>query len=87
MSDIVERLCNSCSCNFPDTPCGAEEECRAAFDAADEIARLRADNERLRAALLVITECQPHTYLDYLKSIARAALDGQPATGGRRKYE
>ena len=63
MTDIVERLRNSCSCNFPDTPCGAEDECRAAFDAADEIERLRewnaeialnarefaAENERLRA--------------------------------------
>ena len=48
MTDIVERLRHGCSCNFTDTPCGAEEECRAAFDAADEITRLRAEVERLR---------------------------------------
>jgi len=39
--DIVERLRNGCTCNFESTPCGAEEECRNAFDGADEIERLR----------------------------------------------
>ena len=39
--DIVERLRNGCTCNFESTPCGAEEECQAAFDGADEIVRLR----------------------------------------------
>jgi len=39
--DIVERLRNGCTCNFESTPCGAEEECQAAFDGADEIERLR----------------------------------------------
>ena len=39
--DIVERLRKNCTCNFESTPCGAEEECQAAFDGADEIVRLR----------------------------------------------
>ena len=39
--DIVERLRNGCTCNFESTPCGAEEECQAAFDGADKIVRLR----------------------------------------------
>ena len=39
--DIVERLRNGCTCNFESTPCGAEEECQAAFDGADQIVRLR----------------------------------------------
>lgn len=82
MTDIVERLRHGCSCNFPDTPCGAEEECRAAFDAADEITTLRAENERLRAAL---QEVKPlvlganHSETRYPK--ACAALDAQPAPG------
>ena len=42
MTDLVKRLRNNCSCNFPDTPCGAEEECRNAFDAADRIEKLEA---------------------------------------------
>ena len=39
--DIVERLRKNCTCNFESTPCGAEEECRNALEAADEIERLR----------------------------------------------
>jgi hypothetical protein len=39
--DIVDRLRNGCTCNFESTPCGAEEECRNAFDGADQIVRLR----------------------------------------------
>lgn len=50
--DIVERLRNGCTCNFESTPCGAEEECRNAFDGADEI-------KRLREALRQITELSP----------------------------
>ena len=91
MTDIVERLRHGCSCNFPDTPCGAEEECRAAFDAADEITALRADNERLRAALREVmddlTLISKNHWLpvglldDVIYVNARAALDGQPAPG------
>ena len=59
MTDIVERLRNSCSCNFPDTPCGAEDECRAAFDAADEIERLRsALPEGMEHCKIIFEECE-----------------------------
>jgi len=40
--DLVKRLRNNCSCNFLSTPCGAEEECRNAFEAADRIEKLEA---------------------------------------------
>ena len=40
--DLVKRLRDNCSCNFPDTPCGAEEQCRNDFEAADYIERLEA---------------------------------------------
>jgi len=40
--DLVKRLRNNCSCNFESTPCGAEEECRNAFEAADHIEKLEA---------------------------------------------
>jgi hypothetical protein len=40
--DLVRRLWNNCSCNFESTPCGAEEECRNAFEAADRIEKLEA---------------------------------------------
>ena len=40
--DLVKRLRNNCSCNFESTPCGAEEECRNAFEAADRIEKLEA---------------------------------------------
>ena len=46
--DIVARLRGNCSCNFPDTPCGAEEQCRNAFDAADEIERLLEEIQQLK---------------------------------------
>ena len=49
--DIVERLRKNCACNFDSTPCGAEEECRNAFEAADEIERLREQVEIERASL------------------------------------
>ena len=38
--DIVARLRNNCTCNLGSTPCGAEEQCRNTFEAADEIERL-----------------------------------------------
>jgi len=43
MTDIVERLRGGCGCNYPETTCMAEDECRDAFEAADTITRLRAD--------------------------------------------
>ena len=43
MSDIVERLRTGCGCDdYPDAPCMAVNECKDAFEAADEIERLRA---------------------------------------------
>ena len=47
--DLVKRLWDNCSCNFPDAPCGAEEQCRNAFEAADRI-------EELEAALRELSE-------------------------------
>lgn len=41
--DIVERLRNDCSCNIDSTPCGAEEQCRNAYEAANEIERLQGE--------------------------------------------
>jgi hypothetical protein len=69
--DLVKRLRNNCSCNFESTPCGAEEECRNAFEAADRI-------ETLEAALREIAcdgedcDCQAPQYCSY--GIARLAL-------------
>ena len=46
--DIAARLRGNCSCNFPDTPCGAEEQCLNAFDGAAEIERLLAEIKQLK---------------------------------------
>jgi hypothetical protein len=46
--DLVKRLRNNCSCNFLSTPCGAEEQCRNAFEAADRIEKLETLVEQLR---------------------------------------
>ena len=74
--DLVKRLRNNCSCNFSSTPCGAEEECRNAFEGADRI-------EKLEAALLWYAEhCQKGgddiegPYGDYGQR-ARKALEGK----------
>ena len=66
MSDIVERLREGCGCNYPETTCMAESECRDAFEAADEI-------ERLRAALREIHAAAGNNHL--IANIARAALE------------
>jgi hypothetical protein len=55
MSDIVKRLREGCGCNYPETTCMAESECRDAFEAADTITRLTAEVERRDAAL---RECE-----------------------------
>lgn len=39
---LVERLQTSCNCNFPETTCGAEDQCRLSFEAADHITALTA---------------------------------------------
>jgi hypothetical protein len=59
--DIVERLRKNCSCNIDSTPCGAEEECRNAFEAADEIERLRNNAKQDAQYLLAYHRiCQKH---------------------------
>jgi hypothetical protein len=50
--DIVERLRKGCTCNFESTPCGAEEECRNAFDGANEIEQLQA------TIILILDACE-----------------------------
>jgi hypothetical protein len=91
MSDIVERLREGCGCNYPETTCMAEDECRDAFEAADTITRLtaeveqnrtdleeyRRDVERLRAALKQIAGIDPwgDGEQGYVDK-ARAALSG-----------
>lgn len=91
MRDIVERLREGCGCNYPETTCMAEDECRDAFEAADTITRLtaeveqnrtdleeyRRDVERLRAALKQIAGIDPwgDGEQGYVDK-ARAALSG-----------
>ena len=69
--DLVKRLRDNCTCNFPDTPCGAEEECRNAFEGADRI-------EQLEAALRDLSdgwECCDVSKA--MREIARKALEGK----------
>ena len=49
--DLVKRLRATCNCNFDNTPCLAEEECRVAQEAADRIEQLVATCEELEANL------------------------------------
>lgn len=80
MSDIVERLREGCGCNFPETTCMAESECADAFEAADTITALRAEVEKLRAALkqidigFVRAKDAPAMHDEAIR-IARAALE------------
>ena len=68
--DLVKRLRNNCSCNFSSTPCGAEEECRNAFEAASRI-------EKLEAALDDVSQYVPRADWYYLKPETLAALEGK----------
>jgi hypothetical protein len=68
--DLVKRLRNNCSCNFSSTPCGAEEECRNAFEGADRI-------EKLEAALGKIMDTDPDERTSWFHYIARKALEGK----------
>ena len=71
MSDLVERL----------RSLAAVDNCQASLEAADEITRLTAENEKLRAALEDIADGLGETDLievgRYAKHIARAALEGK----------
>lgn len=51
MTDIVETLRDGCDCGSAKAECPAKEACQDAFDAADEIERLRETVRSLRAAL------------------------------------
>lgn len=51
MTDIVETLRDGCDCGSAKAECPAKEACQDAFDAADEIERLRNENEKLRAII------------------------------------
>ena len=83
MSDLIadairEYWGERCPDFEPGCPC-----CRAWIE-YDEITRLRADNERLRAALKEIADF--HTWEDIsneecMRDIARAALAAQQETG------
>jgi hypothetical protein len=74
MADLVKRLRNNCSCNFSSTPCGAEEECRNAFEGADRIEKLEA---ALRAILDRAEYRMGHHVTDAVCAIAREALEGK----------
>jgi len=77
IDDLVKRLRNNCSCNFLSTPCGAEEECRNAFEAADRIEKLEA---ALRDVLHWADHCLQCDYDDDWAKIekrTRKALEGK----------
>ena len=88
--DLVKRLRDNCSCNFPDTPCGAEEQCRNDFEAADRIELLEDEllhcfhriNELQTALRMVIDWDNTLDWEDGpawgdLMDIARKALEGK----------
>jgi hypothetical protein len=75
--DLVKRLRDNCTCNFPDTPCGAEEECRNAFEGADRIQELEAALREIIGALDDPKGGQ-HVYdMRNASYIARKALEGK----------
>ena len=74
MADIVDTLRDGCDCGSAKAECPAKEACQDAFDAADEI-------ERLREALRTIANTPAWGYPDKwedtpteLRHFARAAL-------------
>lgn len=74
--DLVKRLRDGCSCNFPDNPCLAEEECRDAFEAADRIEALEAALREIVAKANQNCAGNPFSsHSDYFL-IARDALAG-----------
>jgi hypothetical protein len=67
--DIVERLRKNCGCNIDSTPCGAEDECRNVWEAANRI-------ELLEQALVDIFdhECRRNSDRSYIAIVASDAL-------------
>ncbi len=49
--DLVKRLRGGCSCNIDSTPCMAEDECRAAFEAANYMEEAAARIEEADRAI------------------------------------
>ena len=75
--DLVKRLNSNCSCDFPDNPCGAEEQCRNAFEAADRIEKLEAAL-RLYACESTCPNCYGQVQdTRYCGWTARQALEGK----------
>lgn len=77
---LSERLRSCCSCNIDSTPCGAEDECRAAFEAADALDARDAEIALLRHALKKIAALEPdwtqgvdHN-MEQIQQIARKVL-------------
>jgi len=54
--DLVKRLRVTCICDIYNTPCLAEEECRAAQEAADRIEELEAKLSESEALLAKAVE-------------------------------
>ena len=77
MTDIVEKLKEAC---VIDRHYGKSVTLTLDYDdymeAADLITALRAENEKLRAALRDIATGQV-TYLPFIQTVARAALGGK----------
>lgn len=74
--DLVKRLRDNCTCNFTDTPCGAEEECRNAFEGADRIEKLEVALTHIYAWYPIST-FNPHQTIKEIKEFARKALEGK----------
>ena len=72
MTDIVERLRDRHIC-----PCEFADHDNAILEAADEITRLRAEVERLRAALKSCIAMLEQLGYTPISKVARAALEGQ----------
>ena len=77
MSDIVERLRADARFIRGEPDCVGPRVTLLCESAADEITALRAENERLRAALRDIATGQV-TYLPFIQTVARAALEEKP---------
>jgi hypothetical protein len=74
MADLAVRLRCSCNCNIDTSPCGAEEECRLALEAAAEIERLRAALDKIATYGDEGIEGSPGWMLSVAREWARVAL-------------